>query len=310
MNTFQLLQQHLGVVPDRRGECHVTCPACGKEAKRGQAHFSFSERGGFCFVCGSEFSLATLAAHYGIEGDEPIQPVERQEKPKGEAPSLDFDYLADQYSHRFGASYYWEKWQSYKPVPVDLVKKHWLGYGAFPKYSSKCSHNRLIVPIFGLDRMVIGLRGRAIDCNCGKWLSPAGSQMFLYNWQTLKDAAGKLLFVVENPIDALMLELVNENVKAVATLGVTIWQDEYTALVADSGAMRVVVAYDHDVPGNGGTPEMRQAWAESHNGKLPPAGGAKVANALLAAGVQAMLLPWPADTAAKTDIGDILEELA
>ena len=302
---FSLLCQHLNVQPDRRGECHVACPACGKETKKGQTHFSFSERGGHCFVCGSEFSLQALAAHYGIEGDALIQPIERQEKPKREAPALDFDRLALGYN-RWPVIY--EKWRAYKPIPDEVIDKNNLGYGIFPRHSSRCSHYRLIVPIYDQHRC-IGLRGRAIDCDCGRWLSPAGSQMFLYNWQALKDAQGKLLFIVENPIDALMLELVSDGIKAVATLGVTIWQDEYTDMIVAANPLRVIVAYDHDVPGNGGTPEMQRDWAESHGGKVPEAGGIKVVNKLLRAGVKALLFPWPADSPVKSDIGDVIGEM-
>lgn len=300
---FSLLCQHLNVQPDRRGECHVECPACGKEPKRGQTHFSFSERGGHCFVCDLDISLKALAAHHGIEGDAPIQPIERAEKPKREAPALDFDYLALKYSDypRLISA-----WNDYKVLPERIIRENNLGYGIFPRHSSRCGHYRLIVPIYDQHRC-IGLRGRAIDCHCGRWLSPAGSQMFLYNWQTLKDAQGKLLFIVENPIDALVMELVNDGIKAVATLGVSIWQDEYTQMIVDAKPLRAIVAHDHDIPGNGGTPEMQRDWADEHHGKMPEPGGVKVVNKLLRAGVKALLFPWPDETQPKTDMGNVLE---
>ena len=63
---FDLLIDHFGVEPDSDGEVRVDCPNCGKEAKRGQTHFSFSERGGHCFVCGTSWSLRRLAEEMGI----------------------------------------------------------------------------------------------------------------------------------------------------------------------------------------------------------------------------------------------------
>lgn len=305
---FSLLCQHLNVQPDRRGEAHCQCPACGKEPKRGQTHFSFSERGAHCFVCGFETDLRHLVIQYGLKDWElaPIKPIERQEKPKREA--LDFNYLALFYNHNQAGTVY-RRWREYKKITDDVINKNFLGYGRFPRYSSKCNHHRLIVPIFGIDGSCIGLRGRSIDCDCGKWLSPAGSQMFLYNWQTLKNAQGKLLFIVENPIDALMLELVNPGIKAVATLGVTIWQDEYTDMIAAANPLRAIAAYDHDVPGNGGTPEMQRDWADEHHGKMPEPGGVKVVNKLLRAGVKSLLFPWPDETQPKTDIGNVIGEM-
>lgn len=302
---FQSLYQHLNVEPDHRGEVHCACPACGKEPKRGQVHFSFSERGGHCFCCGLNISLQALAAHYSIEDDERIAPVERVEKPKREAPRLDFDRLAVEYSLARGVV---EKWNRYKALPVNVIDKNVLGYGRLPRYSSKCQHDRLIVPIFGPDNMCIGLRARSVGCKCGKWLSPAGSEMFLYNWQTLRDAQGQLLFIVENPIDALLLELAHDNIKAVATLGVTIWDDEYTPLVVECGAKRIIIAYDADRPGNGGGVTGREAWLSSHNKLIEP-NGVKLTNRLLEAGAPAMLFPWPEDTPIHTDIGDVIESL-
>lgn len=306
---FNSLIYHLGLQPDRRGECHVTCPACGKEPKRGQVHFSFNHKGGKCFCCGAGLSLRALAAHYGLQGDEHrIARVERPEPVERTGYNIlehEPERLATTYaSHPETVA----RWRAYKPLPEDVIRRHRLGYGRLPRYSSRCPHERLIVPLFDEER-VVGFRARSLECDCGRWLSPAGSQMVLYNRETLRRAAGKLLWIVENPIDALLLEL-RYPVGAVATLGVTMWHDEWTEWIARCGAKKVVVAYDHDVPGNGGTAEMRQRWAESHNGRVPEPGGVRLVNRLLKAGVSAMLFPWPADTPEKCDVGDIIGRVA
>lgn len=302
---FSLLCQHLNIAPDRRGECHVTCPSCGKEPKRGQAHFSFSEKGAHCFVCGLDIGLKALAGHYGLTDGSPVAPLPRVEA----APQYHYDILEHE-PDRLAAQYAAHpeavaRWQAYKPLPAEVITRYQLGYGRLPRYSSRCQHERLIVPLLGSSGHVVGFRARSAGCDCGKWLSPAGSQMVLFNMATLAFSAGEQLWIVENPIDALLLEQ-RYPVKAVATMGVTIWHDEWTHWIVAAKPRRVVVAYDHDVPGNGGTPEMRRRWAEEHNGKVMPSNGARLANTLLTAGLPAVLLPWPEDAPEKADIGQVL----
>ncbi len=293
----------LGVQPDRRGEAHYQCPECGKEVKRGQVHFSFSERGAACMVCGYRASLPKLARAWGLVDDSrPLPAPTPAPRPRpARRRATDWGALAAQYA---GNPRRLEAWASYKPLPEAVIAARRLGLGAFPRYLSKCQHERLMVPLFESGKCV-GIRGRSLGCDCGKWLSPLGSKCTLYNTEHLRQALGKVLFIVENPIDALMLEQLRGDVVAVATLGVSMWQDAWTSLVAECGAKSVIVAYDFDVPGNGGGEAGRMAWLAKH-GKLITPNGIRLVNRLLEAGAPARLFPWPEDTPLGTDIGALL----
>lgn len=299
LDYFSSLCQHLQVAPDRRGECHVSCPSCGHPVKRGQTHFSFSRDGAFCFVCGYDSGLRALAAHYGLADGMPVE--RRPLPPRPEARHYNIrEHAPDELAVRYAAHpERMQRWQAYKPVNADTIKRYRLGFGALPAHSSRCPHRRLIVPLFEAGTCV-GFRARQVECECGKWLSPGGSQLTLYN---ARDLAGKLVWIVENPIDALLIEQRYPECAAVATLGVSVWRDEWTELVRP--ARKVIVAYDHDCPGNGGTAAMRQAWLRTHP-RLPEPGGIKLVNRLLSAGIMALLFPWPADAPEHADIGSVL----
>lgn len=300
---FERLCQRLNARPDRRGEVHVNCPFCGKEAKRGQVHFSFSERGAKCLVCGESAGLRRLAEVYGLDGAQAWTPP----TPRAEAPrrtldrSADFARWCDEWARNPRAV---DAWQKYKPLPEQVIRAHRLGLGRFPKYASQCQHERLMVPLYQ-DGKVVGIRGRALDCEHDKWLSPAGSKCALYNAEHLGRAAGRVVWIVENPIDALLLELALPDAVAVATLGVSMWQEEWTGRIAQARPASVIVAYDNDRPGNGGGETGRAVWLATHPKDLLP-NGVKLANRLLAAGVRARLFPWPADAPVHMDIGDVL----
>jgi len=202
-------------------------------------------------------------------------------------------------------------------VPESLVAAYRLGYGAYPQYTSKCSHRRLQVPLIERGQ-VVGFRSRSVGCDCAKWLSPAGSRTLLYNGERLTRGPyygmgfalnawvphGDVLYIIENPVDAILLEHNSPEVYAVATLGVTMWQPEWTELVVRARPAMVVVAYDNDRPGNGGGIPGRDAWLRDHPKDIVP-NGVKLVNALLTAGVNARLFPW-ADSPLKADIGDLI----
>jgi hypothetical protein len=126
---------------------------------------------------------------------------------------------------------------------------------------------------------------------------------------------GKTLFVVENPVDCLLLE--SAGLCAVATLGVTMWTQErpWTALLRLAKPERVVVWYDHDLPGNGAAnpgeyERMVAAWELAHNGMLPPlSNGLRLANDLNAAGIPAQAFPWPESAPLKADPGWMIERV-
>jgi hypothetical protein len=301
---FVDLCARLGVQPDAHGEAHTACPFCGKEAKRGQVHFSFSERGGKCFVCGESAGLWGLAKLWRLVADDRPLPVPvarpQPRRKRGLSRAVDWHELVRRYA---GHPETVARWAEYKPVPEPVIRAHRLGLGAFPRYLSKCQHERLMVPLFENGECV-GIRGRSLGCDCGKWLSPLGSKCTLYNAEHLARAKGKVLFIVENPIDALLLERAHGDVVAVATLGVSMWQDPWTERVARCGAARVVVAYDNDVPGNGGNEAAKAAWLAKHGTLMVP-NGVRLVNRLLESGVPARLYDW-GDAPAGADIGSLL----
>jgi hypothetical protein len=313
---YRALCARLQVQPDSHGEAHVACPKCGKEPKRGQVHFSFSERGGFCMVCGQATSLAALARIFA-----PDQATEYTAhftpsvaRPKAQ-PTVDFQRLAAQYAGAPGVT---ARWRAYKPVSEQLVAAYRLGYGAFPQYTSKCQHHRLMVPLIAQGQ-VVGFRGRSLGCDCGKWLSPAGSRMVLCNGERLtgNEHAGlgyawgtrrilwRELWVVENPIDAILAEMLWPEVAVVATLGVAMWQEEWTALVAAAGPKIVRILYDNDRPGNGGGAQGRRDWLATHERDIEP-GAQRLARRLRVAGLRVRVEQWPEDAPIHADVGDLI----
>ena len=313
---FDAICLALGAKPDRRGEVWMTCPACGKEGQ----HFSFSERGAYCFVCGAAYGLRELAAILGIgerPADRPFRarphPTARVER---QPPPAQFAALADQYAADPTVVH---RWWEYRPrLEPAIMRAYRLGCGAYPTYLSKCQHERLQVPLI-LEGQVVGFRGRQIDCACekAKWLSPKGSVMGLYNGERLgkgrapgllraplpRTVEGNALFIVENPIDALLIEA-STAFCAVATLGVSMWQEPWTQAVRDARPGLVWVAFDNDRPGNGGGEQGRAAWLETHEKDIVP-NGVRLVNKLLEAGVSARLFPWQGYPL-KTDIGDLV----
>lgn len=317
---FENLCRHYNVVADRRGEAHVDCPWCGKEAKRGQTHFSFSERGAHCWVCGRSSSLIGLAQK--IEGGIDV-PSETRYTPKRRKPRR-WDVL--DHGPRLFAEYSrhqsrWHLWSNYaSAIATESIVSAHLGVGAYPQWGSKCRHERLQVPLL-CNGKVVGFRGRALECGCDKWLGPAGNpSKFLYNGATLLPAQtwgaalgercyigdchipniGERVWIVENPIDALLIAQNGE--RAVATLGVTIWHDAWTALLRGHD---VLVTYDNDAPGNGGGQKGVAQWIAAHPGAAPPLNGQRLASCLVRAGIRAVAWEWR-EAPLKTDVGDLL----
>ncbi len=326
---FGVLCSRLGVQPDRRGEVHTKCPWCGKEPRRGQVHFSFSERGAHCFVCGQSASLPFLAKMLNVIDAEKFKRLYRADRTyeprsKAQEPSeadlrqwLRWSDLAEIYQRHPDRV---AKWQSYKRLSEDTIRRYHLGYGVWPEYTSQCQHPRLQVPLICWGH-VVGFRGRALECDCKRWLSPKGTRPVLYNGERLADGPvrgvwlgkavfdrvvkGSHLFIVENAVDALMLEQLGKNISAVATLSVSYWSDDWTELLAHCGARTIFVAYDNDRPGNGGGDAGREAWLKVHKRDITPA-GVRLVNRLNAAGIRARLFPWPETAPLGMDVGKVL----
>lgn len=307
---FYRLCHLTGRKPNGKGEVFMPCPECGKEGE----HFSFSVRGSWCFVCHAKPSLWELWKLLSNEPLEEYRPTVRPVAPKPRAPvPVDtFTALARQYAKHPGRV---AAWQVYKPLSEETICAYDLGYGTFPPYTSRCQHPRLMVPLIA-GGQVVGFRGRSTGCDCGKWLTPRYSRMVLYNGERLGQgetfgvAVGRrearYVIIVENPLDALLIEEYDPEVVAVATLGVTIWQPEWTQALVALAPDVVAVCFDNDRPGNGGGEAGREAWLATHPKDILP-NGVRLANRLLAAGVKnASVLPWAHDAKLKDDIGDVI----
>jgi hypothetical protein len=297
---FAELCQGLHATPDRKGEVWVPCPQCGKKGN----HFSFSQRGAKCFVCGYRPPLAKLFE--ALVGGAPVtaapRPAARPAPPKPwQRRALD---LARGFAQTPGTV---EAWQRYKPLPADVVAEHVLGLGIFPgglydeKHQVRCTHRRLIVPLFS-DGDVTGFRCRAIECGCTRWLSPGGSKLTLYNAGAIR--MGEALTIVENPIDALLVGAAWDQA-AVATLGVSIWNDGYTGVLQLTQPSLVCVAFDNDAPGNATDPAILAAWRTAHPRVPPPQNGLRLVNRLLQAGFRAFPFDWTGYRAG-ADIGELI----
>jgi hypothetical protein len=321
---FDQICSKVNQAPDRRGQVYIPCPACGKESSRKNVHFVFSEtKGAICFVCGYKASLKMLAERLGVEKDAPYKPPVYHVA----APKTIRAWEGMIENHLENASKQAKiKWKAYKPIDDTVIDNYRLGWGFFPKMTSQCAHERLLVPLIAGGK-IVGLRGRAVDCQCPKWLSILGSEpKFLYNGGQLSQnneerlqrhlglstspfARGEIILIVENPIDALMVEQ-SANVRAIATLGVTSWCEEWTQSLVECRPALILVVYDNDLAGNTSNPELIAKWRKKNPmiKDAPTPNGVRLVNNLLRAGLPASLYHWPAGSPEKADIGMLLSE--
>ena len=295
-------------IKNRNGfiEYHIPCPDCSHESSPKDPHCSFSEGGFHCFVCGLSCSLPTLAKKVGLESDQPFYNAPRTRlEPRRDTPGwlAISEHLCSRYERstaRFTA------WQKYKPLSRETIVSNRLGYGVLR--ASQCPHNRLIVPILD-GTMITGFRGRAIDCGCKKWLAPAGTNISLYPLYNVGAlSTSKVVWIVENPVDALMVTEQTEYI-GLGTYSVTYWNDWWLDTLRAARPELIIVAYDNDLPGNGGgvrRREFERKWLADPKHKLvPKANGIRLANYLCEAGLPATLYNW-GHAEYKTDIGSLL----
>lgn len=288
---------------DRTGECHIPCPECGHESSPRAPHASFGEKGFHCFVCGFGCSLKTLAEkvgmgerEYAIKSQAPKKspPVHHSWKGRSSLPICPPEHLEAMI--RF--------WQAYKPLAPETIARAGLFVGVLPE--SRCKHNRLIVPIW--DRgLLVGLRGRSMGCDCGKWLVSAGTeldQLPLYNQEQL--SPGCTIWIVENCVDALLISQDTPFV-GLAIYSTSYWRDTWLETLKAYQPELIIVALDNDLVGNGGADrrdEFVQNWLRTHP-RLPQPSGVKLVNRLLVAGLTASLYDW-GRAEYKSDIGQLL----
>lgn len=320
---FDQLCDQLHVQPDRKGECWVDCPQCGKGGK----HFSFNERAGHCFACDYSGSLRQIAELLGTAD----RPAPRAARP-ATAPRPDFwQKEPARWLDRYCAALdRLARWQAYKPLTLDSIARYRLGVGKLPMWSEErrawyeWPHRRLIVPLWGSGQ-IVGFYGRAYseDDHGPKWLGASGTdKRHLFLVGALQP--GCALVIVENYVDAILAAQAEPSAVYAAVGGAT-WRAEWTAQIAAARPARVLVWLDHDLAGNGsrhhhaellaiwqqGVAERRAtnpALAARPWPKAPEPRGPKIANDLLAAGVRASVYEWPKGTPLKADLGYLLME--
>lgn len=210
---------------DRRGEVHVNCPKCGREPKQNQVHFSFSVKGGKCFVCGWAAPLEEVAVQLGAIPPHLLKTVQQDysgsKGPKKPAAwTRDPEaYLADYLK----APDRLDRWQQYKPdISLESITRWELGVGVLP--ASRCKHRRLIVPA-RVNGKVVAIRGRLFKqngcdcearkakglkpvcmegCDCAKWLTAGSSETVLYNAGMVVPGETRVIIICENMLDVIL----------------------------------------------------------------------------------------------------------
>lgn len=286
-----LIYDHLGGVPDSRGNYSVECPKCGK----GDKHFAYSEKGAHCFVCGYSASLWSLARDLGaLEANGPPG-LPRRSRPPARAPKTSPE------PGWYGATD-WERY-SPKPSPAALAYYHsrsidndsiarWhLGFGYLPGIPAGCAHPRYILPVFEAGRLV-ALKGRRLDgTECEqmghpKWLSAAGSRTVLFNADGLRE--GATVVVTAAPYNAIKaMQRYPAAVAVAPSQGEGTWRADWTERIARARPSYVVVWYDADDAGK--------------------AGAAKVERSLKASGLKVQVYPRPTGLPKGTDLSDDID---
>lgn len=294
----------------------IQCPSCGHEAEKSQrAACSMSDQGWRCHVCGEGGDLWDLAKRAGI-GLEAYRNDCKPREPKKRLPAQwtrnPHAYLDKFLEHPRRL----EAWQSYKRLSLESISRYRLGYGVLP--ASKCQHPRLIVPLFH-QKQIVGFRGRAVSCQCTKWLSSGGSQNICVGLGAIK--RGDRVALIENEVDRILCQEHDPSVKMLALpFGVASWQAEWTEELSRRKPAHVLIILDNDLAGNPNK-EAYQHGVDLWNAKMdamiaagrikskpdrpPYPSGYKYLKQFRAAGLNADRYIWPDGTPYKYDIGEM-----
>lgn len=296
---------------NRRHWHDAACPFCGKEPKRGQIHFSYNETGYRCFVCGAHGGLFTLAEHLRLNP----APETRHERLEPRPVQIArWRTNPAELLRRYRTSDRYAAWRAYKPLTAATVDRFDFGIGRLPFqndagewYLSKS--NWLTVSLWEGGTLV-GLRGRNRGDRGPKWISATGTSYTLWGADYVRP--GSVTWLCENYVDAAWLMQQHPEWSACAIGGATTWQASWVELLAARRPQVVIVALDNDLPGQATgwlRTRLENEWRVEHPLLEPPAAnGPRIANALLAAGVNAVLFDWPAVAPVKAGIDWILQQ--
>lgn len=297
---------------DHKGNCHITCPQCGKTPSRTETKFSFNNEGFNCFVCGFSGGLKKLAEYLCLDIGSivpyiaPRRPVKKHVIPGWTInPKPYLDGLKTNHNR-------YDEWYNHKRIKAATVDKFQLGLSILP--GTRCKHQRLIVPVFELGNLV-GIRGRAIKCpaECPKWLNATGSKPALFNGDLI--TTRQVIIITENNVDSCLTMQETDNVIAVSsTNGASTWRSHWSEAIAKGNPSQVVVFLDCDCPGGIIHPrdlsEHIRLWKEENpkSKYVPESNAVKIVNELLLLKVKAIAYQWPRYTPRKMDLGSLLLE--
>lgn len=208
------------------------------------------------------------------------------------------------------------RWEAYRKFDLDTIAKWRLGVGVLP--SSQCKHRRLIYPVI-IGGEIVGLRGRAFECDCTKWLQSAGSNAQLFNQDAL--APGCVAIIVESPADVMLAEQTLRSkqpgkmswVPIAGTAGAGTWKDEWSRLLVQKKVAGVYLWLDNDLAGDP-NPKMRQRLLSEWHARNPAAktgplpAASKVVASLTRYGLKVDRYQWPDEAPAKVDWGWLDEQ--
>lgn len=299
---------------NRRGWYDCDCPFCGKEAKRGQVHFSYSPDGYKCFVCGAHGTLRQLADKIRIDGAQAVAETlaQWQRKEREPLPLARWRQNPGELLRRYQAHpHRYRTWRQYKPLSAATIDRHGFGLGRLPFqredgewYMSK--HDWLIVPLWEAGQLV-GLRGRNLGDSGPKWISAAGSTYTLWGLDYVRP--GSVTWLCENYVDAAWLMQERPTDCAVGIGGATTWQASWAQMLAERKPGTVIVALDWDLPGQATGAfrhKLEAEWMQQRGSKPPEANGPKIANELRRHGLNAVLFQYPDCAPEKADVGWLL----
>lgn len=314
-----LIDYYSPATPDKRGNVHVPCPACGRPPKPKQVHFSFCERGGHCFVCDFSATLAGLAERV-LGGSIAVGYTPHvKEVPEPMQWQSCADVVLESMHNEPGAL---AAWQKYRPFTQATFDRWQLGIGRLwfrneeTKKEYPSSHNRLVYPII-VHGQIIGFRGRAYhhEDRGAKWINATNSQTALIGLELVR--SGSTVVVCESPVDAMLAMQVNPSIVAIAsTAGAHSWRRDWTSEIAQRKPKRIIIWHDHDFAGNcpiDGKHYKRCDVCQSEHAKWrlehpnatqsPQSSLPKLWRELQHVGCKISVYDWPIDTPPKADLG-------
>jgi hypothetical protein len=252
---------------------HCACFFCGEDdAKRGRLYINIDENENpkaqfFCHLCGESGAINKIRKHFGdpiLKDDD--APVDY--KPKSRL----LDDACEYYFTCLGDNEEAYKYLRYeRGLEIETIEKFRLGYaggglvkhmrdlgysladlgksGLIDKSGKEFFYNHITIPYMVAGR-VAQIRGRSLEGEGSKYMTPSGNKAMLFNSDTTWGA--DKVIVTEGEFDAIVLEQLGYN--AVGVAGANSWKDEWTGYLTD--AKQVFICFDNDKAGFTGSEKV------------------------------------------------------